>query len=227
MEGEAAGYLFLVLGAVSIIAAIIGGGVKLPGGIDVPKMHSKLLRGLLAFSGIAFLFIGLGIVALQLNQTVSPDTSTTPQTYTQPAVDPEPYTPQTPAATTPPDPSVEWTSYIAALDSACSGWVPQLDSTLYNLNAYPQYLQQGLYDAAAVVSSGRERMLQVPPPSSGNSAQELFSAMERINSLLSAMAQQAGVNNESYNEYLRQYYEARNSFNASAVSYGLTICAVH
>jgi hypothetical protein len=46
--------ILIGLGIVSILASIVGGGVKV-GPIEFPKLESKLVRGLLAIFGIGLL----------------------------------------------------------------------------------------------------------------------------------------------------------------------------
>lgn len=55
---EAAGGTLLVLGAVCLIAAIVGGNVSLPGGTTFGALTSKGVRSFLGFIAIAFFVIG-------------------------------------------------------------------------------------------------------------------------------------------------------------------------
>ncbi len=57
---EATGYTVFVLGAVCLIAAIVGGNVSLPGGVRFAALASKGARIALGF--FAFLLLGVGAI---------------------------------------------------------------------------------------------------------------------------------------------------------------------
>lgn len=51
----------MLLGAVSIIAAVVGGNVKLPGGTEFAGLRHPALRGVLAIVGVSLMVFGSGL----------------------------------------------------------------------------------------------------------------------------------------------------------------------
>lgn len=137
---EAAGATLLVLGAVCMVAAIVGGNVSLPGGTTFAALTSKVVRSALAGFSIVLLLLGLMFLVAGYQPASAPTPTPTAPTPTTPTpttpvptpiptvATPLPTPISTPEATTPvldptPQPDEENPSreeYVAQVNAICA-----------------------------------------------------------------------------------------------------------
>jgi hypothetical protein len=108
----------VVLGAVSMVAAIVGGGVSLPGGVSFGVVTSRAVRGILAGFSVLLLVVG-GLVLALSTVSLEPGLDTPVPPPTPPSTSPVPPDPGPDPDPGPrPEPSVD--DYIVVADSLCA-----------------------------------------------------------------------------------------------------------
>lgn len=162
MDGSTAGFLLLVVGALSVVGALVGGDLQLGGSIQFPVMKSRTVRIVLVLFGVSIMFIGLMLVLMfgalpgvQPNSPVpqagvptsSPPTAPPETVAPPPAPPPEPTAADPPATAPQEDPDVA----LRTMEDACQRWVPELNTLAASIDS-------GTVDIVSVQNSAAQML---------------------------------------------------------------------
>lgn len=221
MDAPAAGFMLLTIGAVSIVAAIVGDGAKLPGNVEFPPLKSKVLRILLGVVGAGFLFLGAGYVSPQGEglepgveniKTASP--SSVPETKATPTRPTE-----IPLETETSNDS-QMVDYVEEIDAICLNRVPQLNDVYDSVE--PATGHRLLADRLAIL---RDELRSLAPP--GKDARLLDRLVELVASMSNAAhGMSLGVSYDSsvYSSHQAQFSSAKDHFRRLVSHESLPAC---
>jgi hypothetical protein len=201
---EAAIVTLMLVGAVSLVAAIVGGNVKLPGDVQFDALKNPALRIILAVVGMGLIGLGFSLFGAGTSQTSNSAGG---------------------GGTAPPQATStegEHRQYLQALLPICQHWQQQL-TTLGNLNQsdlsdYPRFYG----GVASMVSQWSSDMKVIdPPPGEAEQLDHIFNELDltakKYADLASAAA--AGDRDVAIQEATRAE-DALGKYNADAQAFG-------
>lgn len=191
-----AGGVLLLLGAVSIIAALVGGNVKLPGNTEFPALKSIFLRIPLGIIGGLFFLYGLALVVGINEETVQESTLN------------------------------ERPAYVARVNEICGRRVAEMASLPAAPEGDRLGIADAHFRAAQVLAEWRDEMLDVPQPKDDEAhLSQLFQAMTAMAYSMRAASEAAARDDRpSYDQNQSTFTESEIKFNGLASSYGLQRC---
>lgn len=207
---EAAGSTLLILGAVSMIAALVGGSLKLLGNTEFPPLKSPSIRILLGLVGVVFLCSGLSLV-------VEPNVSYPPTS------DPAGNHRDDPRETAS-SPSADVVAYITAVDDICTAKAQEIVAGVAALQGGVISEQDYVGGMANIHSAMRMEVNNVTRPSSAvkGSLNEILTQLDTL-ATESAAAYRAYLASDrvAFGQHLDTFERAANALRSAFRNFGL------
>lgn len=202
---EAAGATLLILGAVSIIAALVGGSLKLLGDTEFPPLKSPIIRVLLGIVGSFFVLWGL-VLVVGLDSATPPDNSEASQT--PPAVRSED----------------EVMAYTTRLNDICIARGEDLASLNQPNRDDHQSIVDWLYQTSVIYAGWRNEINAVTRPAGAINAalREILEQHDILAAATDGMYQAAAARDEAlYRRHLIALTQATDTLGAAFRAYGM------
>jgi hypothetical protein len=210
---EAAGGTLLILGAVSIIAALVGGNLKLLGNTEFPALKSAIIRILLGAVGGVFVLWGLAlVVGIDANEPLT-NTTADGQTFT-----PVP-TPTTAGS------AEAVAEYVTRLNNICIQRGQEMAFISQPVEGNIQSYIDWVYRVAVLHDGWRSEVYNVarPPEAENASLQKVLSQLDVVAAESAEMYRAADAQDwETFRQHLMAYDPAMDSLGSAFRGYGLT-----